>query len=96
MTLDPTAVQILTGGGTVGLILGLIITVWALATRKVIVRGTFDDLVAERDEWKRQYFEESERADQAVESVSGLTTMVKEVLDYVLDDDDPPPKRRRR
>lgn len=94
MTIDPTAIQILTGGGTAGLILGMAITIWALATRRVIARGTFDDLVAERDEWKRNYFEESERADSAVAAVSGLTEMVKEVLDHI-PVDDPPPRRRR-
>lgn len=93
--LDPSAVSILTGGGTAGLILILILNVWALMNRKVITRGTFDDVVAERNDWKRLYFEESERADEAVKSVSGLTEIVKEALEY-LPEDALPVKRRRR
>lgn len=70
--MDPTVIPILTGGGTAGLILGLVIAVWAFATRRVITRGTFDDLRAERDKWEAlatgygKKFEEQTRAIKAL------------------------------
>lgn len=70
--MDPTLISILTGGGTAGLILGLVIAVWALTTRRVIARGTFDDLKAERDKWETialgygKKFEEQTRAIKAL------------------------------
>lgn len=92
---DATTISILTGGGTAGLILILVLNVWAFVNRKVITRGTFDDVVSERNEWKRLYLEESDRADQAVASVTTLTELVKDALEY-LPEDAAPVRRRRR
>lgn len=38
--------------GPVGLLVGLIAAVWAFGTRRVISRGTYDEMVRDRDRWR--------------------------------------------
>lgn len=55
--------------GPLGLLVFLLITVWAFATRRVISRGSYDEIVRDRDHWRQVALDGLTIAQKGVEVV---------------------------
>lgn len=55
--------------GPAGLLVGLILTVWAFATRRVIARGIYEEMRDDRDRWRQIALTGLNISEQAVDIV---------------------------
>lgn len=60
-------IDLLVGPG--GLLVFLLISLWAFATRRVVSRGSYDEMVRDRDHWRKIALEGLTIAQKGVEVV---------------------------